>query len=205
MQELIRVKDIQQLIKSKIKLLSMNTTTTKEELEIDKLLRELKERTDKIKPSLLLDPYNKENIKTTNLLDNEYEYLTKEYKKAIEKKYSFKSKTDWNIDNYIEAHKENTLSEIKSLYQSKTKQQDKDIELLSFIASSGQKELRNISTELERQNSKLENLGLEIDKTENMMMRIRNKFERFSQNHSICKLYVIVILESIFLFYLLLV
>ena len=203
MQELIRLKDIQQLIKSKINLFSMNTTTTKEELEIDKLLRELKDKTDKIKSKLLSDPYNKENIKTTSLLDSEYDYLNKEYKKAIDKKYSFKSNLNWNVNDYIEDHKDHTLSEIKSLYENKNKQQDKDIELISFIASSGKKELRDINTELERQNNKFENLGLEIDKTENIMKRMRNKFEKFSQNHSTTKLYIIVILESILLFYLL--
>lgn len=80
------------------------------------------------------------------------------------------------------------------------KSQDKEIEKLVGVAKMGNKTAKYVGDQITDQNKKLDNLGREIEVTEEKMVRTRGKFDEFLERSSFCCLYIIIIVLLVLLF-----
>ena len=99
-------------------------------------------------------------------------------------------------DGYREREDFKTMNnkELLNRVHVENKNQDKQIETLIGVSKEGGILARDIGTNLERQNIKLDKLGDDMEVVETKMSKTRAKFEKFIENNSYCCLYVIMVI-----------
>ena len=90
-----------------------------------------------------------------------------------------------------------TNRQLLDLQQDKIKKQDDQVDELIGVVKKGNILAKDMNTEVKKQNVKLEHLDDDIGKTEEKMVRTRNKFDNYIEKSSFCCLYMVILGEII--------
>lgn len=166
----------------------------------------LKGYTEKYKQSLDQIEASR-RINMLNELDKVYKSYKTEFDQIIDTKYKFVSIFIQKISIFIQNYDEekynnyhskeefglNTNKELLNKAKEKNKNQDDQILGLVGVAREGNVLAKDIGSNLEKQNVKLENLSNDMDEAETNMSKTRKKFEDFIDKSSYCCLWILII------------
>lgn len=123
-----------------------------------------------------------------------YEKLQKEYKSLENEKYRFKGEINEDYSQKEEYKYLNT-GELLTLEKNKLNNQDEKLESITLDVKKNTQLAKYTGHVLKEQNKKLEQINEDIDRTEEKMNKLTNRFKTYASNLSWCKLIFIILIE----------
>jgi chromosome segregation ATPase len=188
----------------KQKISSNDISTNNEEKSIDENLKQYKKLLDDLSdayqlskiPSELPEIEVDKRLKEIQQLEIEYTELIKNFSKLRNKKYKF---NDEIKEDYTEKeeYKDMTPRELMELEQKRLEEQDKRLAEITEDVVKGRKIANEMKVILKEQNKQLDQIGEDMDRTDERMKGLTSRMSKFIARQSTCCLIIILVIEII--------
>lgn len=123
-----------------------------------------------------------------------YEKLQKEYNTFENEKYKFKGEINEDY-NQKEEYKYLTSEELLTYEKKKIKNQDERLEDLTLDVKKNTQLAKHTGHVIKEHNKKLEQINEDMDRTEEKMNKLSNRFKAYASSLSWCKMIFIILVE----------
>jgi len=188
----------------KQKISSNDISTNNEEKSIDENLKQYKKLLDDLSDAYQLSKIPSEipeieldkRLKEIQQFEIEYTELIKNFSKLRNKKYKFKDEID---EDYAEKeeYKDMTPRELMELEQKRLEEQDKRLAEITEDVVKGRKIANEMKVILKEQNKQLDQIGEDMDRTDERMKGLTSRMSKFIARQSTCCLIIILVIEII--------
>ena len=188
----------------KQKISSNDISTNNEEKSIDENLKQYKKLLDDLSDAYQLSKIPTEipevevdkRIKEVQQFEIEYTELIKNFSKLRNKKYKF---NDEIKEDYTEKeeYKDMTPRELIELEQKRLEEQDKRLAEITEDVVKGRKIANEMKVILKEQNKQLDQIGEDMDRTDERMKGLTSRMSKFIARQSTCCLIIILVIEII--------
>ena len=188
----------------KQKISSNDISTNNEEKSIEDNLKQYKKLLDDLSDAYQLSKIPSEfpekeldkRLKDIQQFEIEYTELIKNFSRLRDKKYKF---NDVINEDYAEKeeYKDMTPRELMELEQKRLEEQDKRLAEITEDVVKGRKIANEMKVILKEQNKQLDQIGEDMDRTDERMKGLTSRMSKFIARQSTCCLIIILVIEII--------
>lgn len=125
-----------------------------------------------------------------------YQKMQKEYNFYKNEKYKFKGEITEDYSQK-EDYKYMNSEELLSLEKKKIKNQDEQLENITLDVKNNTQLAKHAGHVIKEQNKKLEQINEDMDRTQEKMSKLTDRFKTYASNMSWCKMIFIIIIEFV--------